>query len=374
MDRVQTITQALEYAVEQEVFPGAVLFARYQGEIIYHKGVGKMGVAPHDHPVHTGTIYDLASLTKPLATATAILCLIHDGQLSLDHEASKWIGEWKSGTYRSTTIRQLLQHSTGLPAWRRYYEILSPSGLFPSSETERQQRVENLFSLIAKEPMEYQPDSQSIYSDLGFIALGGIIERCTGASLAEYCRRRVYDPIQANPLFFIKGEGKFVGGSGEMKNVVPTEDDPWRGHLIHLEVHDENAYAMGGIAGHAGLFGTAAAVAVLSEAWLRGAKGQSSFLSNELVREFVVNEAVVGSRWKLGWDSPISPSSSGIGFSPQSFGHLGYAGTSLWIDPLNALEVILLSNRVNPSRKNKQIKAFRPVIHNLIFKEFMKVS
>ncbi len=312
MSRADSITPFLQQAVRQGVFPGAVLFVRSHGEVVYHHAVGHMGYPPYDRPALTETIYDLASLTKPLTTTTAILCLLQDGQLDLDQPVQEWISEWGSTSYQATTIRQLLHHSSGLPAWRPYYETLSPAGLPPKNENERQERIQGLLRTIAEEALEYEPDNQSLYSDLGFIALGVVIERCVGSSLAEYCRNRIYDPLTSNPLFFIDTEGHPAGGDGDLIQVAPTEQDPWRGRLVHAEVHDENGYALGGIAGHAGLFGTAWCVSQVSGVWLQAVLGRSSLLSSDLAQQFVQCQDIPGpSSWALGWDTPSRPSSSG---------------------------------------------------------------
>ena len=375
MSRDHPFTQSLQQAVREGVFPGAVLLVRSYGEVVYHQAVGQMGQAPFDCPVTTHTIYDLASLTKPLATTTAIVCLLQDGRLDLDQPVTEWLSEWKSTSYRNTTLRQLLHHSSGLPAWRRYYEALSPVGLPPKNEDERQARITGLLQTIAKEPMEYNPGSQSVYSDLGFMALGVVVERCVGTSLPDFCRQRMYDSLNINPLFFIDAEGNPTGGDGELTLVAPTEQDSWRGRLVHADVHDENAFALGGVAGHAGLFGTALSVSQVSKAWLKAVLSQPSILPTDLAQQFVRRQDPSGaSSWVLGWDTPSQPSSSGHHFSSESFGHLGYAGTSLWIDPVRELEVILLSNRVHPTRANKQIKVFRPEIHDLVVKEFGRTN
>lgn len=149
--------------------------------------------------------------------------------------------------------------------------------------------------------------------------------------------------------------------------VAPTEDDPWRGRMLQGEVHDENACALGGVAGHAGLFGTAAAVAAMTGLWLDGYLGKRGLLSPELVRRFASRQGTPGSSWGLGWDTPSAPSSSGKYFSPQAFGHLGFTGTSVWIDPMCELEVVLLSNRVHPTRQNIAIQTFRPLLHDVIY-------
>ena len=146
--------------------------------------------------------------------------------------------------------------------------------------------------------------------------------------------------------------------------IAPTEDDPWRGRLLHGEVHDGNAAALGGVAGHAGLFGTAQAVGQVTKAWLDSYSGKPSLFQRDVVRQFV--KAQPGTSWGLGWDTPSQPSSSGQWFSPESFGHLGFTGTSIWIDPIKELEVIFLSNRVHPTRENQAIKTFRPKLHDVI--------
>ena len=364
------ISQFLQQAVREGVFPGAVLFVKVKGQVVYHHAVGQMGEAPYEYPTTTKTIYDLASLTKPLVTTTAILCLVQDGSLDLDQPAAKWLTEWESTLYKATTIRQLLHHSSGLPAYRKYFETLSPTASPPKIANERHARFEKLLRIIAAESMEYLPDSQSLYSDLGFIALGAMIERRVGSIVSDFCRDRFFDSLNVNPLFFIDAEGNPSGGDGDLTRVAPTEQDPWRGRLVHADVHDENAYVLGGIAGHAGLFGTALSVSRISQAWLQALLGRSSILPTTLVQQFVKRQDFSGkSSWALGWDTPSAPSSSGNYFSPESFGHLGYAGTSLWIDPVRELEVILLSNRVHPTRENNQIQAFRPALHDLVINE-----
>ena len=364
------ISPFLQQAVREGVFPGAVLFVRVKGQVVYHHAVGQMGEAPYEYSTTTETIYDLASLTKPLATTTAILCLVQDGRLDLDQPARKWLTEWESTLYQTITIRQLLHHSSGLPAYRKYFETLSPMATPPKKVSERQARFENILRLIAAESMEYPPDSQSLYSDLGFIALGVVIERCVGSIVSDFCRDRFYNSLNVNPLFFINAEGNPSGGDGDLTRIVPTEQDRWRGRLVHADVHDENAYALGGIAGHAGLFGTALSVSYISQAWLQAVLGRLSILPTTLAQQFVKRQDSSGkSSWALGWDTPSAPSSSGSYFSPESFGHLGYAGTSLWIDPVRELEVILLSNRVHPTRENNQIQAFRPALHDLVINE-----
>lgn len=363
---MDSILRAFQQAVHEQVFPGAVVLVRSRGTVVFHEAVGTCGVSPDDRPVHLESIYDLASLTKPLATSTATLCLVQDGHLHLDQPVSQWVDELRGSPFAGVGLRQLLSHQAGLPAWRPYYEQLAPSGLPPRNEEERRQRMHALLNAIASEPIEYQPGSQSLYSDLGFMVLGEIVERCAGTSLAAYCRRRIYEPLGILSLAFL---GREEAITEDPARIVPTEWERWRNRLLRGEVHDENAYALGGCAGHAGLFGTAHAVGQLSAAWLQAVQGRDGVLGAALAKQFTHRQSDTSS-WGLGWDTPSVPSSSGTRFSARAFGHVGFTGTSLWIDPFCDLEVIILSNRVHPTRTNPAIKSFRPQIHDAIYQEW----
>ena len=363
-----SILHAFQEAVRDGVFPGAVAMVRSRGTVVFHEAVGNRGAPPDDQPVRRESIYDLASLTKPLATSTATLCLVQDGRLHLDQSVSQWVEELRDSPFAGVVLRQLLSHSAGLPAWRPYYERLASSGVPPRDEEERRHRVHALLRAIAREPVEYRPGSQSLYSDLGFMLLGVIIERCAGTSLAAYCRRRIHDPLGVSSLGFLSRD-EAETALQDPAEVVPTEWDAWRNRLLRGEVHDENAYALGGSAGHAGLFGTAHAVGQLSAAWLQAVKGRDGLLSTALANRFTHRQSEISS-WGLGWDTPSVPSSSGTRFSPRAFGHVGFTGTSLWIDPARELEVIVLSNRVHPTRTNTAIRTFRPRIHDAIYQEW----
>jgi CubicO group peptidase (beta-lactamase class C family) len=370
------IDQAMQAAVDGGVFPGAVLLVRQNGRTVYHRAAGLTATGPSAGPVRPDTIYDLASLTKPLATASAVLYLLQEQRLSLDDPLEHHLSELRGAAVGRAPVAHLLNHSSGLPGWRPLYEPVaeqeSRAPGFRGSEAARAM----VLRLIREEPLSAPPGTQSVYSDLGFILLGFLVERLAGCSLAVYCGERLYDAIGAGPLFFIGRHGTAVGGAQgrpvDLALVAPTEQEAWRGRLLRAEVHDANAYALGGIAGHAGLFGTAEAVAAVSGCWLTAYRGGESVLSGDWVRRFVGPQApTAGSSWKRGWDSPSLPSSSGRHFSPASFGHLGFTGTSLWIDPAAGLEVILLTNRIHPTRTNEAIRAFRPLIHDLIYETFI---
>lgn len=370
MSRVDPIARALERAVEDGVFPGAVLLVRHRGAVVCHTAAGRLGTQSLTNPAHRETVYDLASLTKPLATATLIALLVQDLKLGLAQRVEEFLPDLHGTGIGEATISTLLQHRSGLPAWRPYYQSLSPSGQGPGDRSEIESRKQAVMAMIAQEPLELEQTRKSVYSDLGYLLLGFIIERYAGASLATLCRERIFSPLHIAHLCYVNFRGEPEGGEVNPDDVAPTEQDAWRGRLVRGIVHDENAYALGGIAGHAGLFGTASDVGLVGEQWLACFAGRLSILQQRVVEEFVaLPDHSPESSWVLGWDTPSPPSSSGARFSPRSFGHLGYAGTSIWIDPTEDLLVVLLSNRVHPTRENKKIQAFRPAIHDLVFEE-----
>lgn len=375
MSSSDPIDRALRRAVEGRVFPGAVLMVRVAGTVAYAGAVGLAAQRPRAEPASVATIYDLASLTKPLATAGAVLCLVQDGKLDLEAPVCEVLPALNGHAVGFATVAQLLSHRAGLPSWLPYYEWVADrdrreSG-FLGSRAAQEALVEYLVGLAPAYPV----GAESRYSDLGFMLLGLLVEERAGRPLDEYCQARLFGPMGARPLAFRRtGAGEASEGSDEWasSSIAPTEEDPWRGRLLRGQVHDENAYAMGGVAGHAGLFGDASAVLTVSGHWLQAYLGRPSWLQADLVRRFATRSAPAGSSWALGWDTPSRPSSSGRRFSPRSFGHLGYTGTSLWIDPACELEVVLLSNRVHPTRDNDAIKQWRPFIHDLIYETFVE--
>lgn len=326
-----------------------------------HQAIGLTSSLPGISPVQLNTIYDLASLTKPLATASSLLLLAQEGRLNLTSPLATLLEETKGTLLGQVLLKDLLSHHSGLPAWRPFYQSFSPA--LPGEPESRQKRIQAVLDMILQESLDHSSSSHNVYSDLGYIVLGFVVERVTGQSLAEFSQERIFHPVQASPLAF----GIHHGKDDVSANIAPTEEDPWRGRLLHGEVHDENAAVFGGIAGHAGLFGTAQAVGQVSKAWLDSYLGKPSIFQQDLVRQFV--KAQAGTSWGFGWDTPSQPSSSGQWFSAESFGHLGFTGTSIWIDPVRELEVIFLSNRVHPTRNNQAIKIFRPKLHDAIIQE-----
>ncbi len=376
MSRSDPIADALDAAVAGGVFPGAVLHVRLRGALVYHRAFGHAALTPAREPARLETIYDLASLTKPLATATALVRLVQEGRVRLEDPAQRHVEELAGSAIGEATLAHLLTHRAGLPAWKPLYERIAEEdrrtpGVLGGPAAQRL-----ALTLIMAEPLSAPPGARGQYSDLGFILLGVLVERVSGSALPAYCRQALFEPMGA-PLFFL-GRRAAESRSAAVPDaalVAPTEDDPWRGRLLRGEVHDENAHALGGAAGHAGLFGTAAAVSAVVSHWLDGYLGRSPVLPSDLVKRFTARQGgIAGSSWAMGWDTPSSPSSSGSRFSAASFGHLGFTGTSIWVDPIKELEVVLLSNRVHPTRRNEAIKQFRPLIHDVIYDELVAGS
>jgi serine-type D-Ala-D-Ala carboxypeptidase len=375
MPNVPLIQAALKQAVKDGVFPGAVLAVRYGGGQADMFTAGLVSTLDAARAVQPATVYDLASLTKPLSTVTGLVLLIQAGRCQLHDRVESILPELAGSPIGTASLWHLLTHSSGLPGWRGYYERLSPTASIPATEEQRGLSRLVLMKLIRDEALIYERGARSLYSDLGFMLLGMVVERCSGVPLQEFFRDRIAPLAGISQLAFVPTEwadnflhcARRHGGE-----VAPTEQDTWRGRLLCGEVHDENAASLGGVAGHAGLFGTAEAVLAVTGAWLQAYHRRPSMLDADLVKEFTCRQAVVpGSSWALGWDTPSPPSSAGRFLPEVSLGHLGYTGTSVWIDPLHELEIVLLSNRVHPTRKNERIKAFRPLIHELVYREYV---
>ncbi len=370
----QHIAAVLQSAVDDGVFPGAQLAVRLRGELQCLLVAGRLSSEPPGPPVQVSTIYDLASLTKPLVTVTSLLLLTQRGKVALDDSLQRIFAELEGSPIGQATVRDLLTHRSGLPGWRPLYERLEARGLVPGGADGNQSIKSAMLELIRDEPLIYERGERSLYSDLGFILLGLLVERLSGIALDRWCEEAIARPLGADLLLFCPVTGDRQPPI-DVARIAPTEWDERRQRLLRGEVHDENAGAMGGVAGHAGLFGTVESVLAVSGAWLSAYHGKESMLDGALVRQFTMRqESAFQSSWALGWDTPSAPSSSGACFSEQSFGHLGYTGTSLWIDPLCELEVVLLSNRVHPCRTNEKIKVFRPRIHDLVYREFVPLA
>jgi CubicO group peptidase (beta-lactamase class C family) len=345
----------LEEGLTQGVYTAAGAAAGLKGEKLWEGAIGRVSREPDTAAVSLNTVFDLASLTKPLATALALMLLTARGQLALESTLGEVLREeWLPPDKRSLTIRSLLAHQAGLPAWRRFYENILAAP--------RAERPGLAFTLAAAEPLEYPPGTQTVYSDLGFMLLQVVVEAAAGVDLDAFCREEIYRPLGLTGLGFCPRRQP----GGESLSYAATEAGLIPGRAASGEVHDENAWAAGGVAGHAGLFGAVGEVFQLLSALYRAYQGETAgIFSPDLVRLFLT--PVLGGSRTLGFDTPSgerSQSSAGRFFSPQSVGHLGFTGTSFWLDLDTGQMVVLLTNRVHLGRDDKtKIQGFRPRFH-----------
>jgi CubicO group peptidase (beta-lactamase class C family) len=346
----------MQRAVADGVFPGGVLLVAKDGAVVFLEAFGLARLAP-ERPLTSDAVFDLASLTKPLATAVALMLLVQEAKVNLDQTLGSSIPDFIGTDKQSITIRHLLSHTSGVPDYRPYYKQLTE--LSPS------ERKSSLRSLLLSEELIHEPGAACLYSDVGFMILEWIVEVTAQKRLDRFVQEFVYSPLGLNHLFFIPLND---GGGREDQLYVATADCPWRRRILDGEVHDENAYVLGGVAGHAGLFGTAQDVHRLLNELLNVYVGRpnAGLFDGGVVRTYFERQSDLGS-WALGFDTPTRPdSSSGQYFSDQSVGHLGFTGTSFWVDLAQDVIVILLTNRIHPSPKNEQIKAFRPLLHDAV--------
>jgi CubicO group peptidase (beta-lactamase class C family) len=356
----------MEAGIAGGVFPGGTLLVRVRGRNMHLSFHGRRSLEPPGDPVDAHTCFDLASLTKVLATAPLVLLSIQRGHLALDEPVRRALEDYTGQGRDTITVRMLLNHSSGLAAWRPYYEAVRASGGDAWLATvEGQEMVRRL---VAAETPEVQPGSRALYSDLNFILLDWILERVHGQPTDVLFAEWLARPLELGSLFFV--DLKSPAGTARAREghaFAATEHCPWRQRTMIGEVHDDNTYAMGGVSGQAGLFGTIQDVAALADAWLGSLLANGGFFEQSLVRQFWQRSELPGSTRALGFDTP-SPRASQAGglFGPRTVGHLGFTGTSLWIDPDRELIVTLLTNRIHPTRQNEAIKQFRPVLHERV--------
>ena len=324
-------------------FPAAVVDVGRREGSIWCEPFGRLSYEPTAHTCGLDTIFDLASLTKVVATASAAMRLVGAQRLSLDDKISQHLATWRGDDREAVTIRQLLDHSSGLPAHARLWERAAGR-----TEYER---------VLAALPLERAPRPSAVYSDPGFMLLGFILADAGGAPLDSQfatLSAELGDIVRYRPSHDL------------VERIAPTENDPWRGRLLRGEVHDENAAALGGIAGHAGLFGTAGAVAAFARLVLQTFHDTTALGDPSLMRAFATRSDVPGSSRALAWDTMLPTSSCGTRMSPTSIGHTGFTGTSLWIDWEKDLYVVFLTNRVHPTRANDALAKLRPALHDAI--------
>lgn len=343
---------ALDSAIAAGAAPGAVVAVSHQGRRFVH-GAGRLGQRLPRRP-DGRTIYDLASLSKVVALTSLVMNAVDEGRLELDAAVQQQVPEFTGPGKDAVTIRHLLTHTSGLPAGRRLW---------------REGTRREALALALATPLDTAPGTRTMYSDLGAIALGVAVERAIGRRLDLAFQEQVAKPLGLR-------DTRFRPAWWTLERTAPTERDPWRGRVVHGEVHDENAAWLGGVAGHAGLFGSAEDLLAFGE-WMlgkglggkgartqggNGARAQGGngarpvggrHITPVTIREFTRRQDIVpGSSRGLGWDTPSQGSSAGTRLSADSFGHTGFTGTSIWVDPTRELVIVLLTNRVHPSREN----------------------
>lgn len=358
------VRDLMRRGVAERVFPGAVLLVSKEDRVLFLEAFGLARLSP-EQAMKTDTVFDLASLTKPLATTLSLMLLVQHGRLALDQPLAGLIADFSATNKQHITTRQLLSHTSGLPDYKPYYKQLV--------EIEACNRKDRLRAMLVAEGPVDKPGAASRYSDIGFMILEWIVEATAEMPLDRFVEGSIYRPLGLKDLFFVRLNS---AAPKAKRGFAATEDCPWRGEVLEGRVHDDNAYAAGGVAGHAGLFGTAQDVYRLLCEILNVYKGKpnSGIFEREMVRLFFKRRSDLGS-WALGFDTPSRPdSSSGRYFSDQSVGHLGFTGTSFWMDLAKEVIVVLLTNRVHPSRANDRIKTFRPVLHDAIMLEIENAS
>jgi len=362
------VAREIEAAVEAGAFPGAVVLVSRGGQVLYHAAFGSRSLEPERTPMHPDTTFDLSSLTKPLATTTAFMLLVKERKVALDDRATRFFHNFGVHGKTHVTFRHLLGHSSGLPAWRPYYQdVLNVERGGRLNFVATRGAKEFVYEQIHRERSEYEVGTRSVYSDLGFMLLGELIELLGRVSLDRFCYERIFRPLGLRSTAFVDLSLLRARRVSPLSDAIaPTERCPWRGRVLYGEVHDDNAYAMGGVAGHAGLFATAADVDRLGTRLRTCWRGKDDFVPQEIVREFWTRHITPpDSTWALGWATP-SPtgSSAGSRIGEHAIGHLGFTGTSLWIDPERDANLILLTNRVHPQRTNDRIREVRPRVHD----------
>lgn len=332
-------------AVADSAFPGAYAVVGNSHEVLAEFGVGKLDADDPTRP-DSRTIWDMASMSKLVSTTSAIIQLVASNRVVLDSPVVRYLPSWTAAGTERITVRQLLTHSSGLPAGRPLYK---------EADTDTAARM----IVYATGPIN-APGTKYVYSDLGFILLGRLVQQITGQPLDVYVQEHVFGPLEMS-------DTRYLPPASWLPRIAPTEIDPWRGRHIRGEVHDENASRLGGVAGHAGLFSSARDMSRFAQMYLSGGTlNGHHVLDVTTLNRFIRVQDTTISRRALGWETPTGGNSAGHRLSKLSFGHTGFTGTSLWMDPTRDLFVLLLSNRVNPTRQNLRISGVRTALADAV--------
>ncbi len=341
--RLESIDRVVQRGIKAGGYPGAAVVVGRKGAAVWERGFGKLSWENSSAAVDAEhTIYDIASLSKVVGTTTAIMLLYDEKKIDLDAPVFRYIPAFSGGQKDLVTVRDLLTHRSGLPAGR---------DLWRKAHSPQEAR-----DMVVSTPLEYTPNSGYIYSDLGADVLGMIVEAVSGQRLDVFLNRRVFVPLGMHDTFYRPADSLRY-------RIAPTEVHPPRGYPLQGEVHDENAYALGGIAGHAGLFSTAADLSIFAQMMLNGGTYDGvQVLTDSTVSLFTRRTA--GHR-ALGWDTADGDYGSGRYLTERAYGHTGYTGTSIWIDPDREMFVVLLTNRVHEAKADRPAKVIADVRSDL---------
>ncbi len=369
---LERVREVVRDAIAERVTPGASAIVARRGGVVLHEGFGRTTYAADAPEVTPDTIYDLASLTKVVGTTTLVMMLVEQGRLDLEYPVSAYIPEFldqapseeERARRERVTVADLMVHASGLPAWIQFYLEFDPEARgLPLPEARRR-----VFERILGATSDYEPRTDTVYSDNGILLMGEIIERVAGMGLDELVQERLFEPLGME-------DTGYRPPADRLSRIAPTEDNPWRRRVVHGQVHDENTVVLHEVAAHAGLFSTTGDLAVFLQMLLNGGSmGGERLLQARTIARFTRRaELVEGSSRALGWDTPSrtssgGPSSAGDLFSRSSFGHTGFTGTSIWVDPERELFAVLLTNRVHPTRENDGIFRLRPAFHDAVIR------
>jgi len=342
----ESLRAILVKAVNDSVFPGGIAIVGDRHGIITQVSAGRIDWAANAPAPDVHTLWDIASLTKVVGMTTAMMQLVEQGKVVLDAPVQRYIPEWTGPNKDRVTVRHLLTHSAGLPAFRQLWKMTSTA--------------DSARLILMTTPLDTVPGARMVYSDIGAILLGWIVERVSGQTIDTYLARHVFRPLAMN-------ETRYLPPKEWLPRTAPTERDPWRGRLVRGEVHDENAHFLEKPVAHAGLFSSANDLARFAQMLLNeGRLGGTRVVRAETVRDFTRVQNVLLSNRALGWETPTGTNSAGRVMKRPAFGHTGFTGTSIWLDPVNDRFVILLTNRVNPTRENSRIGPVRTAVADLV--------
>jgi CubicO group peptidase (beta-lactamase class C family) len=370
------VSQILRKGVEEGVFPGAVVLVGKNGQVVYREAAGFKSVQSakdaNPLPMTPDTVFDLASVTSVLVTTTILMKLVETNQIRLDDRISRYIQPFGVFGKSPITLAQVLSHRSGLPHWLPFFEDLlrENAGARMGILTSRGAR-DFIYNQINRCELKNPPGAKQVYSDVGLILLGHLVEVLTGLSLEKAAHRFIFQPLGLKSTSFIDLSMVKRRGIHPVTDLIaPTEECSWRKRMLCGEVHDDNAWAMGGIAGHSGVFSTAQDLHGFARELLAAFHRQSSFVSRNVLDVFWAPTGTEDeAAWRLGWDSASEENGMNQSkVSKTSVGICGFTGCSIWLEPLQGLDIIIMSNRVHPTRSNKKIRSFRPQIHDAVLR------